>query len=787
MKNSGFKRVAALLLTLSLALACAVFTGIGTGTVYASGGSGRAVYRASGAASLKITTQPKNVTAKVGNTVKFAVKATGNGSLKYQWYYKKADESSWNLWKGRVYSSTSGTVNPTWNMMKVRCKVSDKSKSIYSSTVTVTVNQPLAITEQPKGFTGKVGDPATFTVKAQGKGTIKYQWYFKKLFDADWSVWKGHTTATTTAKVNPTWNLIQMRCKVTDSNGTMYSDIAVVTVNQPLSINAQPKNVTVKAGQQMVFSVVAYGSGAMKYQWYFKKQGASDWTLWSRQTSPTLKVATDPAWKMMQVRCRITDVSGSIDSDIATLIIDEPLVVLEQPKDVVSQAGNTVSFSVRAQGTGNLKYQWYYKKEGAKSWTLWDKYTAPTATAKSYATWDGLLVYCKITDVLGRSKNSETAMLLLSGRMRITRQPEEVTVHTGDTATFRVKAYSATPVTYQWYYKKAGKSAWTLWSGKTSPELSAKADCTWHGMQVYCKVTDSKKNTVDSDVAYAMITKQGSKRYFKRTITIAKNYTKVYDGVGTKCNVVAKINAKKSFEVLEWAADTYDTTWYSFIYNGKTVWVPRTSVKVTNDYTPIPDRKFNDGGIPIIYISPSKQPDNKFAYGNTTEQAQMYRVGNALKKILDEEYYCMTYIPSTALPLGLKNRAYDAYIRDADVYLAIHSNAISSKSVYGAIGYYSPSCNQSKELSQNIVSEMRKICLKKPTVTNQLREGMSAFDGTGYGEVRDPTYYGIVGVLAEVEYHDNKDSAKWIINNTDKIARALANSLEKTFGLQKKK
>lgn len=82
---------------------------------------------------------------------------------------------------------------------------------------------------------------------------------------------------------------------------------------------------------------------------------------------------------------------------------------------------------------------------------------------------------------------------------------------------------------------------------------------------------------------------------------------------------------------------------------------------------------------------------------------------------------------------------------------------------------------------------MKKISIKKPTVKNQLREGMSAFGGTGYGEVRDPTYYGMVGVLAEVEYHDNKDSAKWIINNTDKIARALANSLEKTFGLQKKK
>ncbi|MBQ9900848.1 MAG: N-acetylmuramoyl-L-alanine amidase [Clostridia bacterium] len=772
MKQSVLKKAVALVAVLSFVLACAIFPAGGRNTVYA--------------ATLTISTQPKNVTAKPGNTVKFTVKATGNGTVKYQWYYKKLDDTDWQKWNGKVYSSTSGTVNQTWNMMKVRCKVSDKSTSKYSKTVTVTVDQPLSIVAQPQGFTGKVGDPASFTVKAYGKGTVKYQWYFKKLYDADWSVWKGHTTATTTAKVNPTWNLIQMRCLVTDANGSKYSDTAVVTVDQPLSINTHPQDLTIKLNKLATFKCVAYGSGEMKYQWYYMKKGESGWSVWNGQTTPTITATSNESWKMMKIKCRVTDVSGSIESNPATIIIDEPLVILTQPQDTVSKVGKTTSFTVKAQGTGDLKYQWYYKKEGAKSWTLWSGYTSATASGTSNSTWDGMLVYCKITDMLGRSVNSQSAMALLSGKLRVTRQPEGVTLHTGDTATFKVKAYSENALTYQWYYKKAGKSSWTLWSGKTSPEMTATADCTWHGMQVYCKVTDSKKNTVDSNPAYTMITKQGSKRYFKRTITISANYTKVYDGVGTKYNVVAKLMRGKSFEALEWAADGNDTTWYRFSYNGRNVWVPRTSVTVTDDYTTIPDRKFNSGGIPVIYISPSKQPDNAFAYGGTTEQEQMYRVGNALKKILDEEYYCMTFIPSTALPLGLKNRAYDAYIRDADVYLAIHSNAISSKTVYGAIGYYSPNCNQGKVLSENIIAEMKKISIKKPTVTNQLREGMSAFGGTGYGEVRDPTYYGIVGVLAEVEYHDNKDSAKWIINNTDKIARALANSLEKTFGLQKK-
>ena len=772
MRHSFFRRTAALFLVLSLAMTYMIFPSEGARTVYA--------------ASLSISTQPKNVTAKPGVTAKFTVKASGNGTVKYQWYYKKLTNSDWVLWKNRTKASASGKVDSSWNMMQVRCKVSDKSKTKYSNTVTVTVDQPLTITQQPQNITGSNGDSVNFAVKAYGKGTVKYQWYYKKLDSANWTAWANKTSASITSKIEKTWNMMQVRCQIKDSAKTLYSNTAVVTVNQPLTIGTQPANVTVKLNNVATFSVKAYGSGPMSYQWYYKKEGQADWAVWNGQTKATITATANDSWQNMQVRCLIKDSARSVTSNAATVYIEVPLAILEQPQDTVSKAGSNTRVSVKAQGTGNLKYQWYYKKTDATKWTLWEGYTSATASGTANSTWDGMQVYCKVTDALGKSKNSDSAMIMLSGRLRVTKQPQDTTIHSGDTASFRVKAYSENSVTYQWYYKKAGKN-WTLWSGKTSAEVSAKADHTWHGMQVKCKVTDSKGNSAESNVAYAMITKQGSKRYFKRTITIAKNYTKVYETVGTKSKVVAKINANKSFEALEWAADANDTTWYRFRYNGKDVWVPRTAVTVKNDYTAIPDRNFSNGGIPIIYISPSKQADNKFAYGNTTEQEQMYRVGKALKKILDEEYYCITYIPSTSLSLGLKNRAYDAYIRESDVYLAIHSNAISSKTVYGAIGYYSTSCNQGKVLSQNIVNEMKKISLKKPTITDPLREGMSAFGGTGYGEVRDPTYYGMVGVLAEVEYHDNKDSAKWIINHTDDIARAIANSLEKTFGLQKKK
>ena len=94
----------------------------------------------------------------------------------------------------------------------------------------------------------------------------------------------------------------------------------------------------------------------------------------------------------------------------------------------------------------------------------------------------------------------------------------------------------------------------------------------------------------------------------------------------------------------------------------------------------------------MIYLSPSKQPKNNYAAGNTNEQKQMYRVAAELQKILEKEYICTVYTAPTDLFLSLDGRALDAYNRHADVYLAIHSNSDGSKKKksYGAVGYYQP-------------------------------------------------------------------------------------------------
>ena len=738
---------------------------------------------------LAVTEQPVSVTVSEGETATFAVKASGEG-LKYQWYYRKAGAKNWSVWKAHTTATTSAKANATWNLMKVFCKITDASgNSVSSNPAVITLRQPLTVLTQPTGISVNAGEKATFRVSAQGTGKLKYQWYYRKSGAKSGTLWKEHTSASTSAKANATWNGMKVWCVITDEAGqSVQSEAATVTITIPpqLAVLTQPKDMTVKSGTTAKLTVSAEGAGKISYQWYYRKSGADNWTLWKGHTSASTSVKTDDSWDFTQVYCRISDETGStVDSDPAVIRIYQPLSVVSNPSDSTVSSGQTVQFAVKAQGMGKLSYQWYRRLSGESKWTKCKDHTSEVLSFKADATMNGMNVYCLVTDASGTAVNSSSAALTVVSAVKITAQPAQATVHSGETAKFSVKA-EGSGLKYQWYYKKAGKSDWTLWKGQTSATASGVADCTWHVMQVFCRVTDSSGATADSKTAFAMITKKSSKRYIKRTIRVKSN-TKVYAGPGTKYKALGTVKAGAKYSATSWDNDANDVTWYRFNWNGKTAWISRKKTSVSDQFVTVPDRNFKNGGVPVIYLSPSRQMHNAYAYGSTNEGAQMYRVGERLKKILEDEYLCVVYMPPVSMEITLGNRPTDAYNKEADVYLAIHSNANPSGKSYGAVGYYFPASAQSKKFAQNVTSEMGKIAPYKSTARSKTVNGMKAFDNMGYGEVRDPAYFGMVSLLAEVEYHDHADTAKWIVNNPDKIARALANSLEKTFGIQKKK
>ena len=97
-------------------------------------------------------------------------------------------------------------------------------------------------------------------------------------------------------------------------------------------------------------------------------------------------------------------------------------------------------------------------KKGATTWTKWNGRTNATEKVTPNATWDGIKLYCTITDSQGNTLDSDIATVTLSESetsIKITSQPQNVNVPPGSEVTLSVVA-EGDGLTYQWYFMKKG-------------------------------------------------------------------------------------------------------------------------------------------------------------------------------------------------------------------------------------------------------------------------------------------------------------------------------------------
>lgn len=94
------------------------------------------------------------------------------------------------------------------------------------------VNAP-AITDQPDNATVTVGQTATFTVAASGSEPLSYKWQ-ESNSSGNWADISGATDVTyTTGATTTSMSGYQYRCVVSNSAGSVTSEVATLTVNEP--------------------------------------------------------------------------------------------------------------------------------------------------------------------------------------------------------------------------------------------------------------------------------------------------------------------------------------------------------------------------------------------------------------------------------------------------------------------------------------------------------------------------------------------------------------------------
>ena len=191
-----------------------------------------------------------------------------------------------------------------------------------------------------------------------------------------------------------------------------------------------------------------------------------------------------------------------------------------------------------------------------------------------------------------------------------------------------------------------------------------------------------------------------------------------------------------------------------------------------------------------IYFSPSNQGANRYVVGNTTEKIQMEALAAKTKAIMEKEYNCEIVMATLSMGIGHNERPLEAKNKGCTYYICFHSDATGAtppqRTATGSTVFFHPNSAKGKEIAAEIVKELAAVNPTKSNRASPVQNGMTQFNGQGFGEVRSPMQHGVQPVFIEVDFHDNPVTAQWIIDNHNTIAAAIARAITKALGITKK-
>lgn len=166
-----------------------------------------------------------------------------------------------------------------------------------------------------------------------------------------------------------------------------------------------------------------------------------------------------------------------------------------------------------------------------------------------------------------------------------------------------------------------------------------------------------------------------------------------------------------------------------------------------------------------IYLSPSSQHENPYAYGGTNEAAQCMKIAQACEVALKRCGFNVAVGGGT-----MYTRVPDSNKWGADLHVAIHTNAANGKTT-GTRCYAWKTGGDGFRAAQAIFNILAPI-------TPGVSEGV--FEQRGWYEIKNtkaPCAY------VECEFHDVPETAKWIVEHTKEIGEAIAHGICNYYGV----
>lgn len=167
-----------------------------------------------------------------------------------------------------------------------------------------------------------------------------------------------------------------------------------------------------------------------------------------------------------------------------------------------------------------------------------------------------------------------------------------------------------------------------------------------------------------------------------------------------------------------------------------------------------------------IYLSPSEQPNNLYAYGNTNEKAVCREISAYTEEALKRNGF--EVINATATSLSPRCTEADKW--GADLYIPIHTNAFDGK-VSGTRMFCYRLSGEGYKACQAIYNVLAPIT---PGKSENIKARPELYE---IKTPKAPTAY------IEVDFHDVPDVAKWLIEHTKEIGETICKGVCNHYGV----
>lgn len=168
-----------------------------------------------------------------------------------------------------------------------------------------------------------------------------------------------------------------------------------------------------------------------------------------------------------------------------------------------------------------------------------------------------------------------------------------------------------------------------------------------------------------------------------------------------------------------------------------------------------------------VFISPSNQKANKYAYGNYTEDVVCGKIAQSCKIALER----------CGITVGLNHygtlaeKCNEANNGNFDAFISIHSNAFNGSTSGTRIFTYGNGANETK-LAKYVFDVLAPYT---PGNSENIKP---------YPELYEMRATNMAAILVEVDFHDVSNIAKWLVEHTEEIGEKIAEGIANYCGVK---